>query len=126
MASAKAMARIDWTRIFVEAPGLRPTASEAFMPMKPTPTAAPSAASPTCMFPVISANIGINDIYVFPFFAFSTAPAIEHGQTIEIVKSMGRSWRFIMLADEHCEHSGQEHEHEGLNETNQQFHEIEW
>ena len=27
------MARIDWTRIFVAAPGLRPTASEAFKPM---------------------------------------------------------------------------------------------
>ena len=53
MASAKAMDRIDWTRIFVDATGLRPTASEAFAPIKPTPMAAPSAARPTCILPVI-------------------------------------------------------------------------
>jgi len=35
IASAKAMARMDWTKTFVEASGLRPTASEAFMPIKP-------------------------------------------------------------------------------------------
>src|SRR6516164_9759568 len=79
MASAKAMDRIDCTRILVDAPGLRPTAVEAAMPIKPTPMAAPAAASPTWMLPlrrlppgrlppssgvVISANI---DIYPSPF-----------------------------------------------------------
>ena len=42
------MARIAWTKIFVDAPGLRPTASEALTPINPTPTAAPNAAKPTC------------------------------------------------------------------------------
>src|SRR5437899_2459269 len=78
------MARIDWTRIFVAAPGLRPTASDAFMPINPTPMAAPSAAKPTWTFPLSSANIGINDIFTFLSFCGSTAPAIEHGQTAEI------------------------------------------
>src|SRR5206468_5397532 len=96
MASAKAMARMDWTRIFVAAPGLRPTASEAFIPMSPTPRAAPRAARPTCRFPVSSANIGINDIYVFPFFYGSAAPAIEHGQTAEINKINDARWRALL------------------------------
>src|SRR5580765_5470403 len=103
MASANAMARMDWTRIFVAAPGLRPTASEAFIPIKPTPTAAPSAAKPTCRLPVISANIGINDIYLLPFFAFPAAPAIEHGQTAEIFNSMMGLGPLFMLADQHGE-----------------------
>src|SRR6266436_2470040 len=124
MASAKAMARIDWTRIFVEAPGLRPTASEAFMPMKPTPTAAPSAANPTCRFPVISANIGISDIYL-PFFAFSAAPAIEHGQTAEILVMRGFVSLFV-LTNQHREHRRQKHEDQRLNKSNQQFHEVKW
>src|SRR5580765_2065786 len=105
------MARIDWTRIFVAAPGLRPTASEAFMPMRPTPSAAPSAANPTCRFPVIpSANIGINDIYVFLSLLFSAAPAIEHGQAAEILNHsmMSRLRAFLMLTDQHREDGGQE------------------
>src|SRR6185436_14307350 len=53
-ASAKAMARIDWTRILVDASGFRPTASEAFMPMIPTAIAAPIAAKPTCRFPFMT------------------------------------------------------------------------
>src|SRR5215475_3517132 len=61
------MARIDWTRIFVEAPGLRPTAPEAVMPIKPTARAAPSAAKPTCMLPIIS--------FILPFPA---ATAVEY------------------------------------------------
>src|SRR5947207_15878423 len=116
MASAKAMARMDWTRIFVEAPGLRPTASEAFIPMKPTPIAAPSAANPTCRFPVIpSANIGISDIYL-PFFAFSAAPAIEHGQAVEILVMRGFV-PFFVLTNQHREHGGQQHEHQRLNKA---------
>jgi hypothetical protein len=47
--------------------GLRPTASEAFMPMKPTPNAAPKQARPMCRFPVISANIGVNICVSFRF-----------------------------------------------------------
>src|SRR5579859_4064278 len=105
MASAKAIARIDCTRIGVAAPGLRPTASEAFMPMKPTPSAAPSAARPTVRFPLSSANIGVI-IYV-PFLLLSpSAPAIEHGQTAEIsFKSMVRLFvALVMRHDQHREH----------------------
>src|SRR5437899_12853038 len=71
MASAKAIDRMDWTKIFVAAPGLRPTAVEAAVPIKPTPTAAPAAARPTWMFPPnmlpllksATANNGTIDIY---------------------------------------------------------------
>src|SRR5882724_13473772 len=45
------MARIDWTITAVAAPGLRPTASDAFAPMAPTARDAPTAARPTCRFP---------------------------------------------------------------------------
>src|SRR6516165_9643408 len=41
------MARIDWTITGVGDPMIRPTASDAFAPMKPTASAAPSAARPT-------------------------------------------------------------------------------
>src|SRR5215467_6796559 len=97
------MARIDWTNIFVEAPGLRPTASEAFMPMNPTPSAAPSAARPTCVFPVISANIGVSVISFLSFF--SPAPAIEHGQAVEIFSSVCRGWGcLLVLTHQQCEY----------------------
>ena len=35
MASAKAMDRIDWTMIFVDAPGFRPTATDAPLANQP-------------------------------------------------------------------------------------------
>src|SRR5215831_5936812 len=103
------MARMDWTRIFVEAPGLRPTASEAFMPIKPTPRAAPSAAKPTCRFPVICS--------VFPF---SAAPAIEHGQVVGIHHSIVRGCgcgSFFMLANQQGEDRGQKHEDQRLDQS---------
>src|SRR5215472_8384612 len=114
MASANAMARMDWTRIFVAAPGLRPTASEAFMPMNPTPSAAPSAAKPTWRFPLISANSGICVIYV-AFLAYSTVPAIEHGRTAEILDSvmLGTRLSFLMLANQQGKHRREQHEHQG-------------
>src|SRR3954465_12982098 len=67
--SANAIARIDWTNIAVAAPGLRPTASDALAPINPTPIAAPRAARPMWILPVIpSANMGINDIYIYLSF----------------------------------------------------------
>src|SRR3954447_12541557 len=45
------MERIDCTSTFVDAPGFRPTALEADMPIIPTLMAAPRAAKPTWMFP---------------------------------------------------------------------------
>src|SRR5215469_16023316 len=51
MASAKAIDKIDWTRTLVEEPGLRPTATEAPMPINPMPISTPAAARPTVIFP---------------------------------------------------------------------------
>src|SRR5215472_17682011 len=127
MASAKAMARMDWTRIFVAAPGLRPTASEAFMPMKPTPRAPPNAASPTCMFPVSSANIGINDIYAFLSLLSRRLPRLNTVKPPKFCKLMGGGGRFVpffVCAFQHHEYRGQEHEDQRLNEPNQEFHKI--
>src|SRR5712671_4814705 len=67
--------------------------------------------------------------YVFPFFAFSATPAIEHGQTAEILwfKLMMRGFvPFLVRTNEHREYRGQQHENERLDETNEQFHEIKW
>src|SRR5438552_9150730 len=119
------MARMDWTRIGVAAPGFRPTADEAPMPIKPTPTAAPSAAKPTCTFPFISAKTGINDIYVFLSF-FSPAPARSTVEPVKSLKSMVRFSVPLFLTYHHGEDRRQQHEDQRLDKTNQQLHEIKW
>src|SRR5437868_4127602 len=119
------MARIDWTRIFVAAPGLRPTASEAFMPMKPTPRAAPSAARPTCTFPLISANIGINDILLFPFSVARRLPRLNTVKPAKFFKSVMRCFvALFVLTNQHGKNGCQQHEDHGLNKAHQQFHEV--
>ena len=50
----------------VQEDGAPITASEAFAPMKPTPSAAPSAARPTWRFPLISARM-VAMFMMFPF-----------------------------------------------------------
>src|ERR1700678_4457917 len=72
-----------WTRIFVEAPGLRPTASAALKPTRPTPMAAPRQPRPPWMLPVISA---ITDVMLSSLFwwiaavrALGTVPAEKCG-----------------------------------------------
>src|SRR6266496_2355593 len=108
------MARIDWTRICVEAPGLRPTASEAAMPIKPTATAAPIAAKPTCMFPIIS--------LLLPFPA---ATAVEYVQAAEKSSSVcARRSFFLMWTHQQSEHRAQQHEHHRLHQAHEHFHEI--
>src|SRR6516165_1285395 len=114
MASAKAMARMDWTKTFVEASGLRPTASEAFMPIKPTPRAAPSAARPTVKLPVI--YLSFLSLELLPF-ARSSRNLSFHG---------ARSRRFFLLTNQQREHRCQQHEHQRLHQSHQQFQEIEW
>src|SRR4029077_1023102 len=110
------MARMDWTRTFVEASGFRPTASEAFMPIKPTPMAAPSAARPTVKFPVISSIL-----------RFLATPAMEHGQAVKIFDSIVCDCGpFFMLTNQQREDSRQQHEHQGLHQSHQQFQEIKW
>src|ERR1700692_2732954 len=121
------MARIDWTRIFVAAPGFRPTASEAFMPMKPTPRAAPSAAKPTCTFPFNSANMGINDIYISFLSVARQLPRLNTVKPAKLLKSVVCCLvTFLMLANQHGEDGRQQHEDEGLDKAHQQFHEVKW
>src|SRR5688572_8563747 len=55
--SASAIPRMDWTRILPEAAGLRPTASAALVPMRPTAVAAAMRPAAEAMLPVISARI---------------------------------------------------------------------
>src|ERR1039457_2468163 len=125
MASAKAIARIACTRILVEAPGLRPTASEAFMPMNPTPRAAPSAARPTVRFPVIpSANMGIT-ISIYLSVA-QRLPRLNTVKPLKFLNSVRCSSRlFVVHANQHRENGGEQHEHQRLDDPHQQFHEVE-
>jgi len=67
--SANAAKMIAAVRIGPEAPGLRPVASAALAPTKPTPIAEPSAARPICKLPVMSIII------------ISAASTIQHGLT---------------------------------------------
>src|ERR1700704_1244813 len=107
---------MDCTKIFVEATGFRPTASEAFIPIKPTAIAAPKAARPTWKLPFICSSC-----------SFPPAPAIEHGQAVDINPlTVRRHWCVcFVLAHQHREDSSQEHEDHGLNEAHNQFQEIE-
>src|SRR5260370_2067940 len=77
MASAKAIPIIAIVKMFPNAPGLRPTASAAFAPTKPTPIPAPPPANArgkvAAMFPLLaaSANIGSNSsVILSSFLAF--------------------------------------------------------
>src|SRR5712675_2361983 len=101
MPSAKAVLRIAWTRIGVAAPGFRPTADEAPIPMRPTPTAAPRAARPTWMLPLISARM----VAMFMMFPFSLVvvpdvPRGNHGLIVEIVFYERLVMLLLVLADE--------------------------
>src|SRR5947207_7004455 len=97
------MARIDWTRICVEAPGLRPTASEADMPIKPT-----------CMFPIMW--------FLLPFPA---ATAVEYVQAAEKSSSVcARRSFFLRRTHQQSEDRAQQHEDQRLHQTHQHFHEI--
>src|SRR5690606_13249528 len=53
--SASAIPMMAWTRTLPEAAGLRPTASAALKPMRPTPRAAPRRPNALVILPVISA-----------------------------------------------------------------------
>src|SRR5687767_1240113 len=75
------------------------------------------------MFPVISANIGINIVVSLSYC--SAAPAIEHGQAVEIVKSMMRLFvALFMRADQQREHRSQQHEDKRLNQPHQHFQKV--
>src|SRR5438552_18603640 len=118
MASANAIPSTASTMTFPNAPGLRPTASEAFMPTSPTPLADPRPHNPTDRLPATatSPNIGVN---MFFLSSFSTAPAVDHGQAAEISKSMVMFFAvfFFVRANQRRKHGGQQHEHKRLNQT---------
>src|ERR1041385_1828423 len=128
MASANAIPSTASTMTLPNAPGLRPTASEAFMPTRPTPIAEPRPHNPTERLPATdaSASIGVNMFFLSSFF--STAPAVDHGQAAEISKSMVMflAVLFFMRANQGRKHRRQEHEHKGLNQADEDFQEIKW
>src|SRR5262249_53349697 len=116
MASASAIPSTASTMTLPNAPGLRPTASEAFMPTRPTPIADPRPHKPTdtlpaTRFPPASASIGVN-ILIFLSSFFSAAPAVDHGQAAEIFKLMVTFLRgffavlFFGRAHQRGEHGG--------------------
>ena len=109
------MARIDCTMIFVEAPGLRPTAVDAPMPIKPTPIAAPSAARPTCKLPVIALS----------FRRFGLANCGRPVRPRVRASRMPLLRLLVVLTDQQREDGGQQHEDQRLHQTDQQLHEIE-
>src|SRR5215470_12946994 len=105
MASANAMAKMDCTKILVDAPGLRPTASEAIMPIRPTLIAAPKAASPTCKFPLIRVS----------FLRAGNHECVRAGE-ISLLMVCGSRGLFV-LAHQHREHCRQQHKDQRLNQS---------
>src|SRR5207249_2798728 len=103
------------------APGLRPTASEAFIPTRPTPMAEPRPHNPMWMLPPISANIGVT--ITFPFDVFVVAQRLPRTSTVQPPKLFGSMMPFFVRlfvgADQAGEHRGQEHEHKGLHQADQ-------
>src|SRR5262249_39163845 len=118
------MARMDWTRTFVEASGLRPTASEAFMPIRPTPMAAPSAARPTCRLPLISARG--SDILVLFYYLFTGPGDQTRANRRRTSFVHGRGLLFLLLTHQQREDSRQQHENHRLDETHDELQEIKW
>ena len=113
------MARMDWTRIFVAAPGLRPTASEAFMPIKPTANGRAKRRQ---------TNVQASQSY--QYLPFLSARRLPRSNTVEppkirhsIVRARGSF--SLMLTNQQSEDRGQQHEDQRLNQTHQQFQEVE-
>src|SRR5437868_1953312 len=119
MASANAMPSTASVITLPNAPGLRPTASEAFMPTSPTPIAEPRPQRPTWMLPLISARIGV--IVICFLLLFPDAPAVDHGQAPEIIKSMMMFLRMflVMRANQCREYRRQEHKHKCLHNADE-------
>src|SRR3954454_19209885 len=98
--------------ILVEAPGFRPTAVDAPLPIKPTPIAAPRAARPTVILPVISVVLSS-----VPRSCLVTRRSVRHCRYRRRV--------LLVLTNEEGEHRGQQHEDQRLHQTDEQLHEIE-
>src|SRR5215510_11640425 len=103
------MARMAWTRTLVDASGFRPTASQAFQPIKPTARAAPNAARPTCKLPFMD------------LFLLSRRPR-EHGRPTKVISTLRGLWALrLLLAKQQREDSGQQHKDQRLNDTYKQL-----
>src|SRR4029077_505764 len=114
MASANAMARIDWTITCVAEPGFRPTASADFAPIQPTARAAPRAAIPTCRLPVMFLSRPLSGL-------LARSP-----NAVSVLDSSVRCSRFflVMLANQQREDGGQQGDHQRLHETDQQLEKV--
>src|SRR5262245_61685398 len=121
MASANAIPSTASVMTFPNAPGLRPTASEAFIPTRPTPMAEPRPHKPTWILPLISANIGVT--ITFPFFCFVVAQRLPRLNMVQPLKFF-RSVLLLMRAYQRCEHRRKQHEHKGLNQTDENFQKV--
>src|SRR5271156_4566199 len=119
MASAKAVIRIDWTRICVAAPGLRPTASDDFIPMNPTPRPEPMAARPTVRLPVSTPNIGVIILFRFLFVGFFGPRGLPTVRPKNLMRV--RAVAFVMLDDQQREDRRQQHEYHRLHNAGKQL-----
>src|SRR5271170_2012520 len=115
------MPMMAWTRIFVAAPGLRPTASAALKPTRPTPMAAPRQPRPPWMLPVISA---ITSVMLYAFFGGSPPSALWARSRRKSVGSVGGLLVLLVVvvavvADQADVDAHKQREHEGLDEADQ-------
>src|SRR5208283_1425434 len=121
------MPRMPCTRIFVEAPGLRPTASAALKPTRPTPMAAPRQPRPPWMLPVISAITGIIVVCVLGWWI--AAVRALHGPGGKGTGSVrGLLVRFVLVAvvaDEADVDAHEQREHERLHESDEKLEDVE-
>src|ERR1041384_702460 len=102
------MNRLDWTKILVAAPGLRPTAVDGAVPIKPTPMAAPAAAKPTCRFPFTSSRL-----HQLPVTMATLTYCV-----LSLCTRRTCVW-LLMLAHQQREDRRQQHEDQRLHQTNQ-------
>src|SRR6266850_4617041 len=128
MASDKAMPSTASVMTFPNAPGLRPTASEAFMPTSPTPIAEPRPAKPTWMLPVNSPNIGVTIMFIFidVFVVAQRLPRLNTVEPLKIFSSMlcyGRVLLFVS-ANQRSKNGGQQHKYKCLDQPDQHFQKI--
>src|SRR4051794_3248330 len=100
---------MDWTKIGVAAPGFRPTAVAAAVPIRPTPIAAPAAAKPTCRFPPIATSASGDNVVIVPLLSLST--------DLRFTYLSGRRWFLLVLANQQCEHCCQQHKHQCLDQS---------
>src|SRR5215471_21845798 len=140
MASASAIPMIAITMMLPKALGLRPTASAALPPTRPTPTPAPgpakasgSVAAKLGIPPASAASIGRISNIIFPFvllfLLLLSGSRRPRGSMVTAEKSLMRGLSFFspMPAGRELDiNRAKNCENEGLEQANQQLEEIEW